>query len=127
MAASGRPPPDPRPTPPTRSCLPPRVVATAAEDRLSNQPQFSLRLPRLLRKNNRERSAAKSLACIREPRPNRRKKGGVSRTLTADLLREEGRIRLVIIDTLAYTDLTRSQHKRALKVGALSEQRKITF
>ena len=121
-------PPDP-PTYASHSLMltAPRVVATAAEDRLSNPPQFSLRLARLLLKNNRERSAAKSLACTREPRPNRRKKGGVSRTLTADLLREEGRVRLVIIDTLAYTDLTRPQHKRALKVGALSEQRKITF
>src|SRR5262249_38476730 len=44
--------------------------------------------------------------------------GRVSRTLTTDLLREEGRVRLGIIDTLAYTDLTRPQHKRALKVGA---------
>src|SRR6266540_3427144 len=41
----------------------------------------------------------------REPRPSPTSRGGVSGTLIGDILREGG-LRLGILDTFAYTDLT---------------------
>jgi hypothetical protein len=112
-----------------REQWPSRLVATAAENRLSNPPQFSLRLPRLLRKRIISNAWRLNPWPTHEsPARTGEKKGGVSRTPHSRPSpgRREG-VRVGIIDTLAYTDLTRPQHKRALKVAARSEQRKNHF
>jgi hypothetical protein len=83
---------------------PSRLVAAAAEERLS----FRSNAARRFAANtyfSQKRSAAKSLAYTREPRPSAMGRGGVSRTLTGDIPGRGG-FCPGILNPLAYTDLT---------------------